>query len=140
MPRQQAFEEADFPLLKRLRQDGVAALSFSQPQNRRSGLLCVRKHLSGDFPGSSVWNFLLVDQDTHELRDGQSRVRIVHWRKLNTRQRARKLTLDANVVGQFGPWFVKLGESAENVLAGQLWSDDSGTRANLERSARPNFD
>lgn len=60
---EEVLEEREGPLLKGLGEDGVVG---------------VRKHLGGDLPRNVVRNLLLVDEDAHELDDGDGRVGVVH--------------------------------------------------------------
>lgn len=103
MPRQKLFEEIKLPPLKSLRQDSVAT-SYQHPPKpvTEKSSLGVSEHLLGDLPGSVVIQLFFINQDSHQLGDGKSRVGVVH--------------LDTDVIGQLGPGQVKLGEAAEHVL------------------------
>lgn len=77
MSWQQALEQADLPLLKRFWENGVA---YYQLNRTSLDVLGVGKDLGCDLPGLGVGDLLFVDENTHELWDGQGRVRVVHYR------------------------------------------------------------
>ena len=62
MPRQQVLHERDRPLLQRLGEDSVVG---------------VEERVGGNLPGGVPGHVLLVDEDAHELDNGESRVSVV---------------------------------------------------------------
>lgn len=59
-------------------------------------VLGVSEDLRGDFPGLSVRNLLLVNEDSHELGNSQGWMRVIHYGQFRSQS---GLTLNANIVG-----------------------------------------
>ena len=62
MPWEQVLEQGDRPLLESFWEDSVVGKE---------------ERVGDDIPGGIPWDILLIEEDTHELRNGKRRVGVI---------------------------------------------------------------
>ena len=87
MPRHEQLEQFDRPLFKRFRKQRVIG---------------IRERTNGEVPGFVPAEVCLVEQDPHQLGDGERRVRVVE--------------LNGDMIGQLGPTDVAFAKARQDVL------------------------